>query len=287
MKTRFTIILLSALLLFSCGEKSISTGRVPILEVEGRILYEDELNEIIPANISVIDSTQMAERYIKNWVTQTLMFENAKRNITNVKEIDKLVEEYRQALIIHEYEQAIISERIDRKVTETEVKEFYEKFKESQRLTDNLIKGILLILPNDAPQLDDVREWVRKADRDALEKIEKYSLQNAISYDYFLDKWANFTEINKKAPFEYNDSRSFLSSNRFAEQTDSAKHYMLRITEVAFSGDVEPYENAKERIATIIFNKKKADFIVNFEKNVYEDAIKNGNVNFIYKKQNN
>ena len=49
-------------------------------------------------------------------------------------------------------------------------------------------------------------------------------------------------------------------------------------------GDVEPYEYARESLSTIIINKRKSDFIINFEKNVYNNAINKGEVKFFKKK---
>ena len=112
----FIVVLFSA----SCSEKPSDSGRTPLLELEGKFLYKDEIDKIIPLNTSVIDSVDIAERYVKKWVTETLMYENAKRNIDNLDEINKLADEYRQSLIIHAYEQALVAERLDPKISEKE-----------------------------------------------------------------------------------------------------------------------------------------------------------------------
>ncbi len=268
------------LVLAACSGGTSETGRTPVLEVEGRFLYKDEVERVIPANASVLDSADIAGRYIKKWITDVLMYENAKRNIGNLKEIDKLVEEYRKSLIIHEYEQALVSERIPSTVTEQEVKDFYNKHKSKLVLADNVIQGMLLIVPIDAPQLEQVKQWVRTGDTKSLENIENYSLQNAISFDYFADKWTAFSEITKKTPFQSEDARSFILNNRYSEVSDSTRHYLLRIYRAIPIGGIEPYEYARERIAATILNKKRADFIITFEENVFEDAIKNNDVNF-------
>lgn len=267
----------------SCVKKNSDVGRTAILEVEGKYLYKDELDKIIPPNTNVIDSADIADRYIKKWVTEVLMYGNAKRNINNLEEIDKLVEEYRQSLIIYEYEQALVSERLDTVISDKENRNFYAEYKTHLTLEDNLIKGMLLIVPKGAPQMDVVKGWIQAGDTKSLEKIEKYSLQNAISFDYFMDEWTPFSEIIKKAPFTYEDSRNFVLNTRFAEVSDSTKFYFLNISKAIPIGDIEPYEYAKDRISSTILNRKKTDFIRTFEKNVYNDAIKKGNVKFIRK----
>ncbi|NLO70269.1 MAG: hypothetical protein GX102_04865 [Porphyromonadaceae bacterium] len=266
--------------LFSCkGKVTDSSDSLPVLEVAGRFLYQDELEKIIPPNVSVIDSADVADRYIRKWVTEVLMYENARRNITNISEINKLVEEYRRSLIIHEYEQALIAQRLEREITEAELIDFYNKFKSQLLLNDNIVKGILLILPKDAPQLNDVYSWVRSADTKSLENIEKYSLKNAISYDYF-NEWTAFSDIVRKTPFVIEDSRNFVTNTNFAETADSTKLYLLQISDALLAGEVEPYEMAKERIKNTILNKKKTDFIVELEKSIFNDAQRNGEINY-------
>ncbi|MBP1663517.1 MAG: hypothetical protein H6Q19_657 [Bacteroidetes bacterium] len=281
MKKIFFLIL--AIFIVSCSGNRSDTKRTPVLEVEGKFLYQDEIDQIIPATASIIDSADIAERYIKKWVTDVLIYENAKRNINKLNDIERLVDEYRKSLIIHEYEQALIKQRLTDKVSEDELKRFYEIYKSRLISPENLIKGILLVVPKNAPQTDRVREWVRLSNTKSLENIEKYSLKNAISFDFFMNDWTPFTEILKKAPFRIEDSGAFIRTTNFAETSDSTKSYFLRITSALPSGQVEPYELAKDKISYILLNKKKSDFIIQFENDIYKDAVEEGTINYFKK----
>ncbi len=276
----FFILTISA---FACSDKGGDVKRTPVLEVEGKFLYQDEIDQIIPATASLIDSADIAERYIKKWVTDVLVYENAKRNINKLNDIEKRVEEYRKSLIINEYEQALIKERLSGVVTEDEMKKFYETYKSQLISQENLIKGLLLIVPKNAPQIDKVREWVRLSNTKSLENIEKYSLKNAISYDYFMNNWTSFGEILKKAPFRIEDSGVFVRSTSFAETSDSTKMYLLRIVSSIPTGQTEPYDLAKKKISSILLNKKKSDFIIQFENDIYKDAKEEGSINYFKK----
>jgi hypothetical protein len=150
-------------------------------------------------------------------------------------------------------------------------------------LKESIVKGLLLVVPEKAPKLANVRSWVQSGNTKALESIEKYSIQNAISYDYFGDRWLTFTEILKKIPVQVEDPSTFLASHKFVETSDSTQHYFLRIESYRNSGQVEPYEMAKSRISNILLNKQKADFIAKFEDELYNDAVKDETVNFFKK----
>ena len=223
-----TIISLTLIVISSCVHKTPEAARKPLLEVEGRFLYVDEVQQIIPPNVSVTDSTEIAHSYIRKWVTDVLMYENAKRNVTNINEIDELVESYRKSLTIHQYQQKMIEQRLPKEPSEVDLKAFYTQYSAQLVLKENIIKGLLLIIPQKAPKMSNVRSWVQSGNTKSLESIEKYSLQNAISYDYFGDKWLPLSEILKRIPLKVEDPSRFLSSNRFVETSDSTQHYILQ-----------------------------------------------------------
>lgn len=279
-----TIILLTLVVGSSCVHKTPEAARKPLLEVEGKFLYVDEVQQIIPPNVDDSDSTQIAQSYIRKWVTDVLMYENAKRNITNKDEIEELVESYRKSLTIHQYQQKLIEQRLPKEPSEEDLKAFYTQYSDQLVLKENVIKGLLLIIPQKAPKLATVRSWVQSGNTKSLENIEKYSIQNAISYDYFGDKWMPLSEILKRIPLKIEDPSKFVTSNRFVETSDSTEHFFLRIESYKTTGQVEPYEMSKDRISNILLNKKKADFIAKFENEIYTDAVDNETITFFKKK---
>lgn len=281
MKISFiSFITICTVFLYSCNKESADPRRQQILEVEGKFLYLEDIQDIIPPNVDKKDSTEIANSYIRKWVTDVLLYENAKRNIANQAEIDQLLEEYKKSLIIHQYQQKLLKERLPEQPSEAEIKDFYEQYKEQLTLKENVIQGILLITPETAPQMANVRNWVKSGNEKALENIEKYSMQHAISYDYFADRWLPFSEILKRIPLQLENQADYLSGRKFIELSDSTKHYFLSIKNARMVGQTEPYEMAKPKIINLIMNKLKSDFITNFEAEIYNDAIKNESVTF-------
>jgi len=258
-------------------------ARKPYLEVEGKFLYADEIEQVIPPNVNDTDSTEIAQSYVRKWATDVLMYENAKRNITNKAEIDELVENYRKSLTIHQYQQRMIEQRLPKEPAEEDLKAFYNEYGQQLLLTENTLKGLLLVVPKNAQKMANVRGWVQSANSKSLESIEKYSIQNAISYDYFGDKWLPLSEVLKKIPLKIEDAAHFLSANKFIETQDSTQHYFLRILSYRLSGQIEPYDMARKRISNILLNKQKADFISKFENEIYDDAVKDETITFFKK----
>lgn len=274
------ILLIILVLGYSCNKPKADAQRTVLLEVEGRFLYKDQVEAIIPPNMTGDDSVAIAQKYMRKWATNVLLFENAKRNITNKAEIDQLLEEYRRSLIIHQYQQGLIAQRLSAEPAESEMQNFYEAYSDQFTLKENIIKGIFLVIPNNAPQKANVRSWVQSGNTKALENIEKYSMQHAISYDYFGNNWVPFSNVLRKMPLQLEDATAFVARNKFVEASDSTASYLLKIESYRTVGQTEPYDMARPKIVNIMMNKKKADFIATFENELYDDAIKKGNIVF-------
>lgn len=257
----------------SCNKHTPDSNRILIAEVNNQFLYLDELEQIVPPSKNEQDSAEIANMYIRKWATDILMYDKAVQNTSDLAEIERLVSDYRKTLIVHQYQQRLVEQRTTHSPSEEDMKNFYEVYKSQMVLKENMLKGLLLVVPEDAPQIKKVYEWVKKGDIESIESIDKYSLQNAISYDYFMDKWVPLAEIGKKTPFNFQNPTEFLAKNQIAETSDSTHHYFLRIEAYATVGQTEPYELAKEKIKNILENKSSIDYVSQVEKEIYNDAL--------------
>lgn len=270
-------------LLLSCNQTTPDETRVPVLEVEGKFLYLDQVREVLPPNVSEADSILIADSYIRKWVTDVLLYENAKRNISNKAEIERLMDDYRKSLIIHQYQQRLMQERLPDGPSEKDMFEFYKTYSSQFVLQEPVMKGILLVVPREAPRLANVRSWVQSSSEKSLEQIEKYSIQHALSYDYFADRWVSLSEVMRKIPIQQTNPGDYLNAYMYYEVSDSAKQYLLGVDSIRLPGSMEPFEMARPRISSIILNKQQSEFITVFQDELYKDAIENGTISFFNK----
>ena len=280
----YFILLTLSVSLFAC-KKAIQTDEPDALvKVNDRILTRNEVESLIPKGTTSADSLLLAESYIKKWVKDELVLKIAQRNLGSDKEtIDKLVDAYRRSLLRYRYQEKLIQEKLSDEIQESDVLTYYDTNKEKFVLDKNLIKGLFLKVPADAPNLSEVKTWYKSGNVASLEKIEKYSIQNAAIYEYFFDKWVDFDEIRNNIPNQISNPESFLRTNKTLEVTDSSYCYLLNIRQVLLKGQVEPFEYAEPRIREILINQRKLDFIKEFEEELYNDALDGGDVIF-YKK---
>ena len=280
----YFILLTLSVSLFAC-KKAIQTDEPDALvKVNDRILTRNEVESLIPKGTTSADSLLLAESYIKKWVKDELVLKIAQRNLGSDKEtIDKLVDAYRRSLLRYRYQEKLIQEKLSDEIQESDVLTYYDTNKEKFVLDKNLIKGLFLKIPADAPNLSEVKTWYKSGNVASLEKIEKYSIQNAAIYEYFFDKWVDFDEIRNNIPNQISNPESFLRTNKTLEVTDSSFCYLLNIRQVLLKGQVEPFEYAEPRIREILINQRKLDFIKEFEEELYNDALDGGDVIFYNK----
>ena len=280
MRTYFIFIAFVALLCACQGSHQRNDTDV-LVRVKERVLKRSEVKKLIPRGISSEDSLLLAESITKKWVKDALVYDVALRNLEADKpEIDKLVESYRHSLVQYRFQERLVKERLEADIRESDMLDYYEENQKKFILEKSLIRGLFLKIPLDAPALADVKSWYRQTSESALEKIEKYSVQNASIYDYFYDKWVDFDDVMDNIPMHIGNSNEFLRTHKYVETTDSTYCYLLNIKEYLPSGSTAPYDYSVPQIKELLLNQKKVDFLRNFEDELYNDAIRGGDVKF-------
>ena len=281
MKIGCTFILF-LLMFFGCRQKQSIGQQDVLVKVDDRTLSLAELKAVLPARLSPADSLIWAESYIKQWVKNSLVYDVAMQNLSNEDkaEINQLVDAYRHSLIRYRYQEQLIEERLSANLSEEEKRAFYDNNRNEFVLDHNLIKGLFLKIPVDAPNLSDVKKWYRSSAESEIEKIEKYSVQNAAVYEYFYDKWISFDEVIATIPVKITKEEDFLRTHSFIETADSSFCYLLNIKEYLLKGDIAPFDYANTQVVDMLVNQQKSQFLKNFEEELYNDAIRSGKVTF-------
>lgn len=269
---------------FACKKPQVTENNDALVKLNDKVLLKSEVLSLIPKGISSADSSLLAESYIKKWVKEKLVYDVAQQNLADEQaDIDNLVENYRKSLIRYRYQEKLVREKLSSVIKESDMKSFYEANPEKFKLDKNLIKGLFLKIPVDAPNVAQVKEWYKSPTEPALEKIEKYSVQYATVYEYFYDKWVDFDDVMDNIPDHIANPVAFLKNNKSLEVKDSSYYYFLNIKQYLPVGSVEPYEYAEPEIRDILVNQRKLEFLRNFEDELYNDALKKGKMTYYSK----
>jgi hypothetical protein len=233
--------------------KSVSTQEL-------KALYEEAMGGLIDHHMSI----QVKNFYSYSW--DNVLSINPANN-----EIKKRDYYYKE------------SHKLSDEISQSELADYYEKNKSLFVLDKSIVKGLFIKVPLQSTGLADVRRWYKKNEQEAIEKLEKYSLRNAVTYDYFYDSWRPVDEIEALVPAKsWIGKDDYLNQNRNIELKDTAFVYFLHIEEFQGTGKQKPLDFASEEIKEILINLKRVEFINKVKEDLYRQASDKNKINYYY-----
>ena len=267
-------LVLASFLLCGCQalEKKQQSGAA--VEVNGHYLYRSTLDSLT-LGLNSEDSMRVTQQYISQWAKDILLYDNAKAQANS--EIERMVEDYRRALYVHAYEEYLVERHMSKTVLDTTVAQIYAQMSDRFILDESIIHGILVVVPNDAPNIAKLRGWMSKKEMD---NIEKYAYQNASGYELFDDKWLTTTDLLNHMPIERGDIENKLKSKDQVEMSDSLYTYILQVTDKYLRGSAMPIEYARPQIEKMVLHERQVDFLQKEREKLYNEAIQEQKIKF-------
>ena len=276
---RGTIIVavLAGFLLGGCAAYDKKQQSGAAVDVNGHYLYRSTLDSLT-LGLSSEDSMRVVQQYVSQWAKDILMYDEAKSH--NNSAIEALVEDYRRTLYVHAYEEYLVDRRMPKTVADSTVLQVYEQMPDRFKLDESILKGMIVVVPNDAPNIAKLRGWLGKVE---LDKVEKYAYQNASGYELFFDKWLTTTDIISSMPISRADLESALKSKNQIEVSDTLKTYILQLTDKHLMGEKMPLEYARPEIEKIVLNERQVEFLQKERERLYNEAIQDKKIQFYEK----
>ncbi|ANW96792.1 hypothetical protein AXE80_11110 [Wenyingzhuangia fucanilytica] len=268
------LALLGIISLMSCHQETATSPNV-VAKVYNFTLTKEELKNNLPKTNSIVDSLKITQEYIQRWAKQKLLYKNALINLDNTKELDELVDKYKEELYVTYYKNALVNKKLDTLVFQKEIDSFYIKNKESFKLNETLIKfKYIHIDPNNRKRYHIKKLFLSDDVDDKLEILNDYSGYD----DYFLKDsvWVSLKDVYfQKTEFPILSSWDLKSTNKLIEKTEADKSvYYIYIHEILNSGDLAPLEYVKPTIKNILLQKNKLKFFDQMEQILIDDAVK-------------
>ena len=258
----------------SCAAFTKKQQAGAVVEVNGHYLYRSTL-DALTVGLSSEDSLRVAQQYITQWAKDALLFDKAKSHTT--PEMEELVEDYRRTLYMHAYEEYLVDRKMSKTISDSMALQIYAQMPDRFVLNESIVKGLMVVVPNDAPTIAKLRKWLEK---ESLDNIEKYAYQNANGYELFTDRWLTTTDIMTHMPIERADLETKLKSNNQIEITDSLKTYLLQVNEKHLRGEQMPLEYARPQIEKIVLSARQVEFLQKERERLYNEAIQSGRIKF-------
>lgn len=277
--TRYILIVTILSFCASCHSNESIPDEDILVKVGKEVLTKNELSQNMPYGLNQSDSTKFARAFIRSWIDRKTLSEIATKNISDLSRINRMVEDYRNELIMWEYRQQMYESRANKELSPDSIAAYYEIHKNEFKTTAPYIKGIYIKVADYAANLDKLKKWYRSDKAEDIDNIEKYGLSEAIHYNYFRDKWIDWEQIESKIPYDFGTNHDlFLKQHKYLETSIGGFTYLLSISEYLPSGSIMPLELASELIRETIINRRRLDYDRQLRQNLYNKGIKDGDI---------
>ena len=273
-----------SVLLSGCSALAKKQQAGAAVEVNGQYLYRSTLDSLT-IGMNGEDSLRITQQYVSQWAKDILLYDAAKQRPN--KEIEQLVEDYRRTLYVHAYEEYLADRYMGKTISDSTTLEIYQKMPDRFRLDESIVKGLLVVVPSDAANVEKLRKWMsdvksKQSDETSkvMDNIEKYAYQNASGYELFTDKWLTATSLLTQMPIERSELESRLKSTNQIEISDTIKTYILQVTEKHLRGEQMPLEYARPEIEKIVLSSRQVEFLRKERERMYNEALQSGKIKF-------
>lgn len=266
----------SLLLLLSACTLRDDDGKVPLAHVGERVLYNTDLQNIIPPGLSHDDSLMMAQDYIKKWVMNELLVNKAEENLSyGQKDLTKELMEYRNSMLTYRYKMELMLQKLDTIVSQQEISNYYNLYQGNFVLNKTIVKAIFIQIPAEVSNPGQVKVFCEQVTDDNLKELQEYCTKFAITYDIYVDNWVDLDLIASKMPEPVDNEKILLRRNNQIEMRDDDFYYLLCIIDFRLNNQTAPIEYVSGSIRDLIINKRKIDFLKKLEEDVYNEGVRN------------
>ena len=194
-------------------------------------------------------------------------------------DIDKMVEEYRQALLIRQLDQHYVDRSIDTVFTADEIAAYYNAHKADFKLDRTIVKGRIVRFGEGYRQAAKLKTLMGARSEAQQQDFRDICEKNDFTVDDFRDQWIDFPEFLSYLPTLRSQSYdSVLATAAVQEMRDSHAHYYFQIDAVLREGEPIPLERLRGTIRRILFNQRKGEIIRAHEEELCARASEMGEV---------
>ena len=251
----------------------------PLASVHKSNLYYKDIATLIPKNLSKSDSVLMVKSIIKDWAIQELLKQKASQNLTQQENItyNKLVQDYKESLLINGYKERLVQQRLDTLISEEEIAKYYNLNKSNFRLNEELIKIKYLHFGNDLLDQKELIKLFKSDDYQDLVALENQEL-NFKAINLNDSTWIRLEDVLLKIPKFKQEPRDYLlKKSKYIQKEDSLGLYLVAVKDVLKRNDIAPKNYITPTIKQMILHKRKLELIRDIEKTLLNDAIQNKN----------
>lgn len=137
-----TVAILSLCAVSCRNSSAIFSGDEVLARVGKKQLSTSDINAVLPKGLTGADSADYVDAYVEKWIIKQLKLQEAELMFSSsAADIDRMVDDYRQSLLIRKIEQYYLDTEMHNDVTDEEIEAYYDSHRGDFRLTKSIVKG--------------------------------------------------------------------------------------------------------------------------------------------------
>ena len=262
-------------LIISCNkspEVTENKGKI-IAKVNGSHLYLNDLDKLVPGDLSKSDSAAFIQSYINKWAYNEAFYQQAINYLTE-EEMDftKELEDYKKELLSYKFQTRLIDEKLDTTVTTNQIETYYNANSQNFLLKNNIVKVLYVKTPANVPNLAKLKKLCYSTNPKDADQLKSMCIQYANNYFMNDNTWLMYDDLKKeinqlKEIPDYN-----IQNGKIFEFTDAVSFYFLKIIEVKSKNTLSPLNFEKNNIKNMLINQRKQLLINSIKKDFFDKA---------------
>ncbi|MBO5881983.1 MAG: hypothetical protein J6Q21_01935 [Alistipes sp.] len=283
-KLTYILCFAVAIALFSCMEESkrdsVKIDDDVIAKVDGVELRIADVMRDMPTGIKGADSVTFMRMYTENWVLNRLKMKRAEEILTSSEDIERLVEGYRQSLMMRQLDQYYIDKTLDTEITDKQIAAYYRANSAAFKLDHNVVQGVVVKVPKTFRNTTTLTTAMRNsAKKGEWQELEALAMKHSLNIVNMTAQWVSYSDFLSNLPTERSRTYNDLITKTTVQQmtSDDALFYFI-ITDRALKGEIAPMASVESDIRRRLYAERRAEVVAEYEAELKHQSVEEGRI---------
>lgn len=286
MRKEYLILTLTLiLLLVSCDKIMKVGGDMPmddvVATVDGVHLLRADLNRDMPSGLSGADSVTFTRMYVDDWVLKQLKMRRASEVLSSrEQDIERLVEGYRQSLLMRKLDQHYVDSVIDLEITPQQIAAHYRARASHFKLSHHLVRGVVVKAPRTFRNTQTLATALKSAKRNGTaEEVIALGEKHGLQVTDMTQTWVSYSDFLSNLPTVRTRSYEDLLDKSGVQQMSSDDAlFRFIILDVARKGETAPMECVEQDIRRMLYAERRSAIVNGYEEELKRAALAAGRI---------
>lgn len=261
--------------------KSTSTLDENIIAVvDGMCLHIDDVRRDMPEGITDADSVTFVKMYTEHWILNRLKIKRAEQVLSSSDDIERLVEGYRQSLIMRQLDQYYIDKMLETEITDKQIAAYYRANSAAFKLDHDVVQGVVVKTPKGFRNITTLTTAIRNSAKGGdWQELDAMAEKHSLSVVNMTSQWVSYSDFLSNLPTERSRSYKDLIAKSDVQQmtSDDAIFYFI-ITDRALKGEIAPMASVESDIRRRLYAERRADVVADYEAELKRESVEEGRV---------